>query len=155
MNMSDTDNHTVSRAQGPHCRAFLQHSQAMGWHRLRDLFTADPKRGGRLHVEAVALYEDDSKQGVNDETLRVLPALADRLTMHSLGALVKVYEHSVFVPGVIWNVDSVDQWGVELGKQLVKQAQAELASVDAPELDHNSSTNALIRHYRGRGELAS
>lgn len=76
--------------------------------------------------------------------------LADRLTPHSLGALVALYEHSVFVQGRIWNIDSFDQWGVELGKQLAKQTQSELESKDAPELRHDSSTNALIRHYRER-----
>ncbi len=76
--------------------------------------------------------------------------LADRLTPRSLGALVALYEHSVFVQGTIWNIDSFDQWGVELGKQLAKATEEELANADAPELDHDSSTNALIRHYRQR-----
>ncbi len=75
--------------------------------------------------------------------------LADRLTPHALGALVALYEHSVFVQGRIWNIDSFDQWGVELGKQLAKTAEAELAA-DDPDLRHDSSTNALIRHYRER-----
>ncbi|MFC7300142.1 glucose-6-phosphate isomerase [Cognatiluteimonas weifangensis] len=75
--------------------------------------------------------------------------LADRLTPHSLGALVALYEHSVFVQGAIWNIDSFDQWGVELGKQLAKTTEAELATA-APQLQHDSSTNALIRHYRER-----
>ncbi len=74
--------------------------------------------------------------------------LADRLTPHSLGALVALYEHSVFVQGVIWNIDSFDQWGVELGKQLAKTTEAELADTDAAGLGHDSSTNALIRYYR-------
>ena len=75
--------------------------------------------------------------------------LADRLTPHSLGALVALYEHSVFVQGVIWGIDSFDQWGVELGKQLAKTTEAELAA-PAPQLQHDSSTNALIRRYRER-----
>jgi len=74
--------------------------------------------------------------------------LADRLTPHSLGALVALYEHSVFVQGVIWDIDSFDQWGVELGKQLAKRTEAEIASSDAPDLQHDSSTNALITRYR-------
>ncbi len=74
--------------------------------------------------------------------------LADRLTPHTLGALVALYEHSVFVQGVIWNIDSFDQWGVELGKQLAKTTESELAAAETGELDHDSSTNALIRHYR-------
>jgi glucose-6-phosphate isomerase len=74
--------------------------------------------------------------------------LAERLTPHSLGALVALYEHCVFVQGVVWDVDSFDQWGVELGKQLARQTEAELAAVDDPPLQHDSSTNALIRRYR-------
>jgi glucose-6-phosphate isomerase len=75
--------------------------------------------------------------------------LADRLTPHSLGALVALYEHSVFVQGTIWGIDSFDQWGVELGKQLAQTTEAELAAA-APQLRHDSSTNALIRRYRER-----
>jgi glucose-6-phosphate isomerase len=75
--------------------------------------------------------------------------LADRLTPRSLGALVALYEHSVFVQGTIWGIDSFDQWGVELGKQLAKTTEAELAAA-TPDLKHDSSTNALIRRYRER-----
>jgi glucose-6-phosphate isomerase len=79
--------------------------------------------------------------------------LADRLTPHSLGALVALYEHAVFVQGTIWNIDSFDQWGVELGKQLAKATEAELAAAGAVEnaaSGHDSSTRALIRRYRQR-----
>jgi len=74
--------------------------------------------------------------------------LAERLTPERLGALVALYEHSVFTQGVIWQIDSFDQWGVELGKVLAGRIVPELESVDAPDLDHDSSTNALIRRYR-------
>ena len=74
--------------------------------------------------------------------------LAERLDPHSLGALVALYEHSVFVQGVIWDIDSFDQWGVELGKALAKRTAVEIASSNDPELGHDSSTNALIRRYR-------
>ena len=74
--------------------------------------------------------------------------LAERLTPHTLGALIALYEHSVFVQGVIWDIDSYDQWGVELGKALATRTAAEIASRDDPELDHDSSTNTLIRRYR-------
>ena len=76
--------------------------------------------------------------------------LADELTPRTLGALIALYEHSVFVQGVIWNIDSFDQWGVELGKALATRTAAELASVDSPALTHDSSSNALIRRYRAR-----
>jgi glucose-6-phosphate isomerase len=74
--------------------------------------------------------------------------LAESLTPFSLGTLVALYEHSVFVQGVIWNIGSFDQWGVELGKALAKRTADELASSDEPKLTHDSSTNALIRRYR-------
>jgi len=74
--------------------------------------------------------------------------LAERLTPETLGALVALYEHSVFTQGAIWNIDSFDQWGVELGKVLAQKTAAELESPAEPELAHDSSTNALIRRYR-------
>ena len=74
--------------------------------------------------------------------------LARQLTPHALGALVALYEHSVFTQGVIWGVDSFDQWGVELGKVLAKKTAAELAGSDDAAPTHDSSTNALIRRYR-------
>jgi glucose-6-phosphate isomerase len=74
--------------------------------------------------------------------------LAQRLTPSTLGALVGFYEHSVFVQGVIWNIDSFDQWGVELGKALATHTADEIASTSEPVLAHDSSTNALIRRYR-------
>jgi glucose-6-phosphate isomerase len=73
--------------------------------------------------------------------------LVERLTPAALGKLVALYEHSVFVQGVIWNIDSFDQWGVELGKVLAKRIVGELQAAD-PALAHDSSTNALIRKYR-------
>ena len=78
--------------------------------------------------------------------------LAERLTPHTLGALVALYEHSVFVQGVIWNIDSFDQWGVELGKALAKRTAAEITSAKEPRLEHDSSTNTLIRRYRALRE---
>ena len=74
--------------------------------------------------------------------------LAEKLTPWLLGALVALYEHSVFTQGAIWGIDSFDQWGVELGKVLALQILPELTSENEPELSHDSSTNALIRRYR-------
>jgi len=74
--------------------------------------------------------------------------LCDILTPRLLGTLVALYEHSVFVQGVIWDIDSFDQWGVELGKVLAQRIIPELTSESEPELSHDSSTNALIRRYR-------
>ncbi len=74
--------------------------------------------------------------------------LAEKLTPSILGSLVALYEHSVFTQGAIWDIDSFDQWGVELGKALAKAIIPELESESEPELQHDSSTNALIRRYR-------
>jgi glucose-6-phosphate isomerase len=74
--------------------------------------------------------------------------LMDRLTPAALGKLVALYEHSVFTQGVIWNIDSFDQWGVELGKVLAQRIIPELEAKIAPQLDHDSSTNNLLRRCR-------
>ena len=74
--------------------------------------------------------------------------LASRLTPFVLGQIIATYEHKVLTQGVIWGINSFDQWGVELGKVLAKRIEPELSGADAPELTHDSSTNALIRRYR-------
>jgi glucose-6-phosphate isomerase len=74
--------------------------------------------------------------------------LADRLTPEALGKLVALYEHSTYTQGVVWNIDSFDQWGVELGKVLAQRIIPELESPATPKLEHDSSTNNLIRRYR-------
>jgi glucose-6-phosphate isomerase len=74
--------------------------------------------------------------------------LAEHLTPETLGKLVALYEHMVFTQGVIWNIDSFDQWGVELGKVLAQRIIPELESKAEPMLNHDSSTNSLIRRYR-------
>jgi glucose-6-phosphate isomerase len=74
--------------------------------------------------------------------------LADRLTPEVLGQLVALYEHSVFTQGAIWNIDSFDQWGVELGKALAQRIVPELESETAPRLKHDGSTNNLIRRLK-------
>jgi glucose-6-phosphate isomerase len=74
--------------------------------------------------------------------------VVDQLTPAALGKLVALYEHSVYTQGVVWNIDSFDQWGVELGKVLAQRIVPELESAAEPTLAHDSSTNALIRRYR-------
>ena len=74
--------------------------------------------------------------------------LAEKLTPRLLGTLVALYEHSVFTQGTIWGIDSFDQWGVELGKQLAQKIVPQLTAEGEPALDHDSSTNALNRRYR-------
>lgn len=78
--------------------------------------------------------------------------LLQRLTPAALGRLVALYEHSVFTQGVIWNIDSFDQWGVELGKVLAQRIIPEIENETEPKLKHDSSTNKLIRRYRKRRE---
>jgi glucose-6-phosphate isomerase len=78
--------------------------------------------------------------------------LASALTPSVLGQLVALYEHKVFTQGVIWDINSFDQWGVELGKTLAQRIEPELVAPEAPALAHDASTSALIRRYRaGRG----
>jgi glucose-6-phosphate isomerase len=76
--------------------------------------------------------------------------MADQLTPATLGALVALYEHSVFTQGTIWGIDSFDQWGVELGKALAQRIVGELEGPPGAKLTHDSSTNALIKRYRGQ-----
>ncbi|MBU4460755.1 MAG: glucose-6-phosphate isomerase [Verrucomicrobia bacterium] len=76
--------------------------------------------------------------------------LADLLTPSVLGQLIALYEHKIFTQGVIWNIFSFDQWGVELGKQLAKRILPELQAATEPDLRHDPSTNALLRRYRAR-----
>jgi glucose-6-phosphate isomerase len=80
--------------------------------------------------------------------------LADRLSPETLGKLVALYEHSVFTQGIIWNVNSFDQWGVELGKALAQAIIPQLEGTSAPKLEHDSSTNNLIGRYRKMKGLA-
>ena len=76
--------------------------------------------------------------------------LAEKLTPATLGKFIALYEHSVFTQGAIWNIDSFDQWGVELGKVLAQRILGELESATEPEKTHDSSTNHLIRFYRNK-----
>jgi glucose-6-phosphate isomerase len=80
--------------------------------------------------------------------------LVERLSPESLGKLIALYEHSVFTQGTIWQIDSFDQWGVELGKVLAKRIIPELEADEEPSLKHDSSTNTLIRRYRNRKRAA-
>jgi glucose-6-phosphate isomerase len=104
------------------------------------------KTAEQVRAEGVdaALTPHRTFEGNRPSTTMLLP----KLTPRALGTLVALYEHSVFVQGVIWDIDSFDQWGVELGKQLAKKTAAEIVAPDDAKLTHDSSTNALIRRYR-------
>jgi phosphoglucose isomerase-like protein len=116
----------ASLSERPAWKALREHYAKVQNIHLRQLFAEDSQRGERLTLEAVGLYFDYSK---------------NRITR-------PLYEHSVFTRGAIWQIDSFDQWGVELGKVLAKRINPELESPDEPRLKQNSSTNALIRRYR-------
>jgi glucose-6-phosphate isomerase len=101
-------------------------------------------------AEALAFgQEADEPYRVFDGNRPSTTILAEELTPHTLGVLVALYEHSVFTQGAIWGIDSFDQWGVELGKVLAQRIVPELEGGEEPDLGHDSSTNTLIRRYRG------
>ena len=100
--------------------------------------------------------EELSSEGVSAELIphKVMPGnrptnsiLVDKLTPYTLGQLVALYEHSIFVQGVVWGIDSFDQFGVELGKILAKKILSEIESGNSAELKHDSSTNQLIQKF--------
>ena len=105
---------------------------------------------GRTESElrAADAPEDEIPHRVCEGNRPSTTILADRLTPELLGRLVALYEHSVFVQGTIWNINSFDQWGVELGKILATNVIPELTADGAPDLSHDASTNELIRRYR-------
>jgi glucose-6-phosphate isomerase len=94
---------------------------------------------GRDHSEPYRVFEGNRPTNV---------ILARRLEPATLGAIIALYEHKVFTQGTIWQINSFDQWGVELGKELAQRIASELQAPDEPPLEHDSSTNALIRRYR-------
>jgi glucose-6-phosphate isomerase len=105
-------------------------------------------------LRAAGAPEDEIPHRVCEGNRPSTTILADRLTPEMLGKLVALYEHSVFTQGTIWNINSFDQWGVELGKILATNVAPELSADGAPELAHDGSTNALIRRYRAVNERA-
>jgi glucose-6-phosphate isomerase len=106
----------------------------------------------REQVKAEGTSDDLAPHRVFEGNRPSNTILAERLTPEALGTLVALYEHSVFAQGVIWNIDSFDQWGVELGKVLAQRIIPELESGTEPALGHDSSTNNLIRRYRRQKE---
>ena len=134
--------------------AFIQALNPLGQH--HDMLLANVFAQG----EALAFGKTPEEVRAESPSDRLVPhrsfegnrpsntILLERLTPAALGKLVALYEHSVFTQGVIWDIDSFDQWGVELGKVLAQRIIPELTSKAEPKLDHDSSTNALIRRYR-------
>ena len=104
------------------------------------------KTAEQVKAEGVAASLVSHKTFEGNRPSNVL--MMDQLTPSILGKLIALYEHSVFVQGVIWEIDSFDQWGVELGKVLAQKIAPELEEAGEPKLSHDSSTNHLIRWYR-------
>jgi glucose-6-phosphate isomerase len=123
----------------PAWKALESHYKKVGKLHLRELFADDSTRGERLTASAAGVFEGNRPSNT---------IMVQRLSPETLGKLVALYEHSVFTQGVIWNIDSFDQWGVELGKVLAKRIIPELESKQEPPLGHDSPTNNLIRRYR-------
>ncbi len=104
------------------------------------------KTAGELTAEGSPAFQTPFRVCAGNRPTNII--LAESLTPRTLGSLVALYEHNVFTQGAIWNIDSFDQWGVELGKVLAKRIIPELDSATESDLKHDSSTNALIRRYR-------
>ena len=102
----------------------------------------------RQEVEADGVKAEQVPHRVFEGNRPTNTILADKLTPRLLGSLIALYEHKVFVQGAVWDINSFDQWGVELGKVLASKIVPELQAAAEPELKHDSSTNALIRRYR-------
>jgi glucose-6-phosphate isomerase len=134
--------------------AFAQPLNPLGRHHdllLANVFAqaealAFGKRSQEVQAEGTAAWLAPHRSFEGNRPSSTL--LLERLTPATLGTLVALYEHSVFVQGAIWHIDSFDQWGVELGKVLAERIIPELERKAEPALTHDSSTNSLIRHYR-------
>ena len=113
-------------------------------------------------MEPVVVVSSDCHAGLPPERVRELAAhkrftgnrpstsiVFDKLTPRTLGRLVAMYEHKIFTQGIVWNIFSFDQWGVELGKQLARKIEPELAA-EGPVTSHDASTNALIQRYKAK-----
>jgi glucose-6-phosphate isomerase len=134
--------------------AFLRSSNPLGDHHdllISNVFAqAEALAFGRTaeEVRAEGTAEELVPHRVMEGNRPSNTILAERLDPRTLGSLVALYEHSTFIQGAVWGIDSFDQWGVELGKALAKRIAPELQAAEEPELRHDSSTNALIRRYR-------
>ena len=128
--------HATFYVEVPDVEASLAQAEALAFGKTAEQVRAEGTRRGLVPHR---VFEGNRPSNV---------ILADRLTPEVLGKLVALYEHSVFTQGAIWNINSFDQWGVELGKALAQRIIPELEAPSEPELKHDSSTNNLIRRYR-------
>jgi len=126
---------------------FFAQTEALMMGKTRDEAVAELQAAGMSAADIEALAPHKVFEGNRPTNTIVMP----ELTPEALGALVALYEHKIFVQGVIWGVNSYDQWGVELGKQLAKKIEGELKAGDAAALKHDASTNALMEYYWKNG----
>jgi glucose-6-phosphate isomerase len=124
---------------------FFAQPEALAFGKTADEVRAELAAQGKSGADVDALVPHRTFPG-NRPTTSIL---VDKITPRSLGSLIALYEHKIFVQGVIWRINSFDQWGVELGKQLASRILPELAG-DAPITTHDSSTRALINRYKAR-----
>jgi glucose-6-phosphate isomerase len=122
---------------------FFAQTEALMKGKTLEEASAELKAQGLSEVDIAALAPHKVFEGNRPTNTLVMP----EITPETLGALVALYEHKIFVQGVIWRVNSYDQWGVELGKQLAKTIEAELTAGNAKALKHDASTNALMGYY--------
>jgi glucose-6-phosphate isomerase len=131
-------NHVVGEHQDLLMANFFAQTEALAFGKTRAEVDAE---GVPAHQAAHRVFEGNRPTNT---------ILVPKLSPFTLGQLIAVYEHKVFTQGAVWGINSFDQWGVELGKQLAQAIVPELAAADEPALDHDSSTNALIRRYRAQ-----
>jgi glucose-6-phosphate isomerase len=122
---------------------FFAQTEAMAFGKTEEIVKAEFKAAGKSDEEAAELAPFKVFEG-NRPTNSIL---VKQVTPKTLGSLIAMYEHKIFVQGIIWNVFSFDQWGVELGKQLANQILPELAD-ENPVDSHDSSTNGLINAFK-------
>jgi glucose-6-phosphate isomerase len=104
------------------------------------------KTADEVRAEGVPEYQVPHRTFAGNHPTNTM--LIPELTPHTLGQLIALYEHKVFTQGSVWDINSFDQWGVELGKKLASDIIPELDAAEEPKLGHDSSTNALIRRFR-------
>jgi glucose-6-phosphate isomerase len=129
-------NHAIADHQDLLIANFLAQTEALAFGKSRDQVLAE---GVPDNQGAARVFEGNHPSNT---------IMATKLTPYTLGQLIAMYEHKVFTQGTIWNINSFDQWGVELGKALATKIIHELAGTASPAPDHDSSTNALISRYR-------
>ena len=122
---------------------FFAQTEALAFGKDKDTVSAELEKAGKTGAEKAALVPHKVFEGNRPSN----SFMFKKLTPRTLGSLISIYEMKIFTQGAVWNINSFDQWGVELGKQLAKAILPELAG-DVPVSSHDSSTNGLINYYK-------